>query len=139
MDGYLLVVDRVEACRKALPAFFQLGRDAPVLLRLEGADVPLPLDDQPQRNGLHAACRESLLYRLPEKGAGLVANEPVEYATRLLRVDEPHVDVARTLHGRPNRVLRDLMKEHTPHRRAALALDVLRHVPADRLALTIRV
>ena len=45
-------------------------------------DLPLPLalDDQPQRDGLHATCGDSLLYSLPENRARLVSDEAIENA-----------------------------------------------------------
>ena len=127
---------------EALPRLLEQRLDGPVLDRLERADLPLALDDEPQRDGLHATRRDALLDRLPEDGAGLVADEPVEHAPRLLRLDLLVVDVARLLDGVLDGVLRDLVEEHATHGhvgRAALRPDLLRHVPRDRLTLAIRI
>ena len=116
--------------------------DRPVLDRLERANLPLALDDQPQRDGLHASGRQSLLHRLPEHRARLVAHEAVEHAARLLRLDLLAVDLAGVQDRALHRVLRDLVKEHAANgnaRRAALRRDLRRDVLRDRLALAIRI
>jgi hypothetical protein len=116
--------------------------DGPVLDRLESADLPLALDDEPQRDGLYATRGDPLLHRLPEHGAGLVADEPVEHASRLLGLDFLVVDRTRLQDGVLDRVLRDLVEEDPTHgddRCTALRADLLGHVPGDRLSLAIRV
>ena len=47
--------------REALAVLLEQRLDGPVLDRLERADLPLALDDQPQRDGLHAAGGEPFL------------------------------------------------------------------------------
>ena len=95
----------VAAGRDALP----VERDEPrlELVRVEGREqVPprggaeghplaLALDDEPRRDRLDAPGGEARHDLLPEDGRDLVAVEPVEDAPRLLRVDEPGVDLAR--------------------------------------------
>ena len=54
-----------------------------------------------------------------------------------MRLDELHVELARTLERLANRVRRDLVEHHAAHRH--LRLQHLAHVPADRLALAILV
>ena len=41
--------------RELLPVLLEQRFDGPVLDRLERADLALALDDEPQRDGLHAA------------------------------------------------------------------------------------
>ena len=117
--------------------------DRPVLDRLERADLALALDDQSQRDRLHAAGGQSLLDGLPEHRARLVADEAIEHAPRLLRLDLLLVDLARRSRSRCcTASLRDLVKEHALDRngrRAALRLDLRRDVRRDRLAFAIRV
>ena len=93
--------------------------DGPVLDRLERANLPLALDDEAQRDGLHATGGESLLHGLPEHRTRLVADETIEHATRLLRFDLLAVDDAGVQDGALNGVFRDLVEQHAPDRNAA--------------------
>ena len=121
VDLGLLAVDVMELGGELLAVLLEQRLDGPVLDRLERANLALALDDEPQRDGLHAAGGESLLHGLPQHRARLVADEAIEHATRLLRLDLLAVDLAgvqdRALHG----VLRDLVKEHAPDRACATA------------------
>jgi hypothetical protein len=74
---------------------------------------------------------------LPEHRRDLEPVEPVEDAARLLRVDEPLVDVPRLREGPLDRVFRDLVEHHATHR--DLRLEHLAQVPGDRLALAVLV
>ena len=118
VDLGLLAVDVMELRRELLAVLLQQRLDRPVLDRLERANLALALDDQAQRDGLHATRREALLDRLPEHRARLVADETIEHATRLLRFDLLAVDDAGVQDRALNRVLRDLVKEHAPDRHA---------------------
>ena len=71
--------------------------DRPVLLGHEGADLALALADDAHRDRLHAPGREPAADLLPEERAELVADEPVEDAARLLRVEAVLVELARVL------------------------------------------
>src|SRR5216684_5119839 len=89
-----------------LPA--QVGLDRPVLLAEEALDLPLAVDDHPQRHRLYAAGRESAPHLLPEQRADLVADEAVEDASGLLGVNERLVDLAWVLEGVAHCGRRDL-------------------------------
>ena len=52
------------------------------------ADLALALDDQPQRDGLHAAGGKSAPHLVPKQRRNLVSDQPVEHAARLLRLDQ---------------------------------------------------
>ena len=118
----------------------EVGVERPVLLGLERLDLALALHDEPHRDRLHAPGGEPAPHLLPEDGADLVADEPVEDAARLLRVELLPVEVDRVLDGLLDRVLRDLVEEDAPHAGvAALGADLLGDVPGDRLALAIGV
>ena len=95
----------------------QLRVDRPVLLRHEGRYLLLALDHHPQRDRLHAARRKPASHLLPEQRAYLVADEPVQDATRLLGIDEALVDVARVLEGVEDGVLRDFVEDDALVRR----------------------
>ena len=114
----------------------EAGIDAPVLDRGEVADLALALDDHPQRDRLHAPGREPRLDPPPQQRRDLVADQPVEHAPRLLRIEQLQVDLARAAEGLQDRVARDLGE------RDALGLRRIdpqqgRHVERDRLALPV--
>ena len=154
--GPLLVEDDDLGARLSVRAeVASLGDPAPVdggercleRARLEGAqNVPvaggdeahalaLALHDEPRRDRLDASCREPLRHLLPEHGRDLVAVEAVEDPARLLRVDEPVVDVSRLLERPLDRLACDLVEDHATHRH--LRLQRLDEVVGDRLALAV--
>jgi hypothetical protein len=139
VDLHLAIIDAVQARRELLAVVLHRRGDRPVFLRLERADVPLALDEEPERDRLNATSRQAFLDRLPEDRTRLVADQAVEHTTRLLRVDQARVDIARMLHGLAHGVLRDLVEQDAPDAGTGLPLDLLGHVPSDRLALAIRV
>ena len=120
----------------------ELGRDRPVLLGHERADLALAVADEPQRHGLHAPGREPAAHLVPQERADLVAHEPVEDAARLLGVDLLRVDLARVLEGLLDGAFGDLVEDHAAHLLLGLgrlAGELLGEVPADGLALAVRV
>ena len=121
----------------ACPSLAQSASMRPVLLRHEGADLPLPLDDQAEGHGLHPPGGEPGLDALPEDRARLVAHQPVEDAAGLLRVHLPVVDPPGSAHRLLDRVLGDLVEQHPVGGR--LGIELVGHVPGDRLALAIGV
>ena len=128
----------VEGDEPRLEAFRIEGRDqVPPRGGAERHPLALALDDEARRDRLDAAGRESAHDLLPEHRRDLVAVEPVEDPPRLLRVDEPFVDVARLVERPVDRVARDLVEDHPPH--GHLRLQHLEQVPGDRLALAILV
>ena len=96
---------------------------------------------QPQRDGLHAAGGEPLLDRLPEHRARLVADEPVEHAARLLRLDllarrcRRRCAIARWTAS----FVISWKSTRTARGAPRFALDLLGDVPRDRLTFAIRV
>src|SRR5690606_37552889 len=119
-----------------------LGLDGPVLACLERLDLLLALDDHAQRRRLYAPGREARLDLAPQHRREVEADQVVERAPRLLGVDQLTLDRTRLAHGFLDRARRDLGEHHALQRlaleQAALAQD-LGDVPADRLALAIRV
>src|SRR5581483_2778117 len=116
----------------------QVRVETPVLLRLESPDLPLALADQPHRHRLHPAGRQPTAHPLPEQRAQLVADQPVEHAARLLGVHLLLVDAPRVQERRLDRPLGDLV-EHHPVDAVGRELELLGHVPADRLPLAVGV
>ena len=116
----------------------QLRRDRPVFLGLERLDLPFPLDDEAQRDRLHAPRRETVADLIVQKRRELVAHEAVEHAARLLRVDEVVIDRARRFQSMTDRLGRDLVElDAVP---AVLGKPQHRlQMPTDRLALAVGV
>ena len=71
------------------------GLDRPVLAGGERLDLALALDDEADRDRLDAAGRQAAADLARQQRAERVADEAVDDAPRLLRVDEVLVDVAR--------------------------------------------
>jgi hypothetical protein len=111
--------------------------DGPVLLRLEGANLPLPLDDQAEGDGLHSPGGESGLDAVPEDGAGLVAHQTIENPACLLRLHLVVVNDARFGDGLLDRIFGDLVEQDPVER--CLGIQLVGHVPRDRLTLAIGV
>ena len=86
--------------------------DAPVLDRVERADLALALDDQPERDRLHAAGRQARPDPPPQQRRDLVADQPVEHAPRLLGIEQLQVDLARMQERLEDRVPGDLGERH---------------------------
>ena len=116
----------------------QIYIQRPVFLRDKGPDLVLAVDDQTGRDRLHASGGQALADLFPEQGAELIADNAVEHAARLLRVDEILVDGTRVLDGFLHDVACDFVEGH------AVCL-VIRNVqqifqmPRDGFALAVRV
>jgi hypothetical protein len=137
----LLAVEGEQARHERLAGCASSRLHAPVLARLEGFDLFLALHDHAQRRRLHASGRESALHLAPQHRREVEADQVIERAPRLLRVDQiarPGADA----HGFLDRARGDLGEHHAMQRlvleQAALLQD-LRDVPADRLAFAVRV
>jgi hypothetical protein len=61
----------VELRGEPLSRLLEQRLDRPVLDRLEGADLPLALDDEPQRDGLHATRRDPFFTVFQSTGLAL--------------------------------------------------------------------
>ena len=108
--------------------------------RDEGLALGLALDDDPQRHGLHAPGRQPAPDLVPEQLRDLVADQAVDDAARLLGAHAVLRDLAGVLDRLRDRGLRDLVELGAVEggvRR--LLLQQLVQVPADRLALAVRV
>ena len=138
----LLPVEFHQPRGEALLRVVEFGLDRPVLPGDERFDLFLALHDHPQRRRLHAAGGQPALHLAPQHRRQVEAHQVVQRAARLLRVDQVAGDLARVLHGLADRPRRDF-REHDPVQRLALEqaalLQDLGDVPADRLALAVRV
>ena len=120
-------------------AAFEFGGDAPVFFLLEAFDFLFPFADHAERDRLHPSRAEPAVHLLPQQGADLVTDEPVENAPRLLRVDLVSIEFRRVLQRFLHALLGDLIEQHAVN----LAFDQRRHLVADvmrdRFSLAIRV
>src|SRR5215510_12688612 len=88
----------------------QDGVYRPGFLWREGPDLLFAVDDEAKRNRLHPSSTDPLLHLAPEEGTEPVADKAVDHPSRLLSVDQPHVDVPRVVQGAQYGVIRDLME-----------------------------
>jgi hypothetical protein len=107
----------------------ELASMRPVLARLEGFDLFLALHDHAQRRRLHASGRESALHLAPQHRREVEADQVVERAPRLLRVDQVAGHLARMRDGFLDRARRDL-GEHHAMQRLVLEQAALRRISA---------
>ena len=97
---YLAVFVAVERCGKHLAGRGgELCVYRPIFLGLERTDLLLAVNYHAHRDALNAAGGKSAAYLLRNKRAQAIADESVEYSSRLLCVDEIHVDGARMIHA----------------------------------------
>src|SRR6202000_3228881 len=103
----------------------------PVLLFNERLDLAFTLDDQVQSDGLHTSRGKATPHLVPQKRRGLVADQAIKDATRLLGIDQVGVDVTGVQESVLNRTLGDLIKGHSADDDSALlALLAVDAVPA---------
>ncbi len=77
-----------QARRETLVRMRAIGFDRPVLARLERFDLLLALDNHAQRRRLYASGRQATLHLAPEHRRQVEADQIVERAPRLLRIDQ---------------------------------------------------
>ena len=133
----LVPLHLVERGLEGLPVLGAEGLDGPVLLRSKRADLPLALDDQSKRDRLHPSGRKPRLDAVPQDGAGLVADEPIENPARLLRIHLPVIDLSRLPERLLDGVLRDLVEQDSVG--GDVRLELIGNVPGDRFAFAIGV
>ena len=114
------------------------GVDGPVLLRGEGLDLALALNDETEGDALDpsgAGAAGDLALHEPAEG---IADQAVEHAAGLLRLDELAVELAGVLEGGLDGGLRDLVEDDAL---GLLGGDLgrLEDVPGDGLALAVGV
>ena len=115
----------------------EAGRDIPVVGRDEGDPLALALDDESRGDGLNPSRGEPARDLLPQNRRDLIAIQPIEDAPGFLRVDQALVDHAGVLERSPDRLARDLVKDHAAD--GHLRLQHLDEVPRDRLTLAVLV
>ncbi len=122
---------------------FELGLDRPVLACVEGLDLHLALDDQPQADRLHPTGRTRAGQLAPEHRREVEADEIVECPARQIGIDQRRIDLARVLHRFGDRGLGDRVENHPAD--GGVFLDRLAfaqgffEVPGDRLTFAVGV
>ena len=110
----------------------------PVLHGNECRDLPLAIGHQLECDRLHTSGAQTPPHLVPQNGADLVADQPIEHAAGALRVDHLLVDRAGMRERVLNRLFGDLVEGQTMNL-ALLALELVLDVPADRFAFAVRV
>ena len=110
----------------------------PVLIRLECTNLALAINNESQRNALHAPRAESAGHLLPQHRADHVTHDAVQDAARLLRVHAVDINRPGRLERLENGAAGDLIKLHTLRLQWIHAQE-FRQVPGDRFALTVQV
>ena len=136
----LFAVHLCEMCRKDLARGFrgQLCVDRPVFPRLECADLVFSVHNQTHRDRLHSACGKSAADFAPEERAELIADDAVENAARLLRIDKIKVDLVRMRHTCLHTGFGDLI-ELDAVVLFGIEPEQLRQMPRNRFTLAVRV
>ena len=113
---FLAVLPVVAGGKGRLPGLpaQKLRVQGPVLLRLEGVDLPVPVVHHPGGDGLHPSGGEAPLDLLPHHRGDLIAHQPVQDAPGLLGVHQVLVDVPGGPDALQHHVLRDLVEGHPP-------------------------
>jgi hypothetical protein len=138
LDVLAVLLDEVRGEGRRLGGFEVRGH-RPVLLGDEGADLALAVADELEGDGLDPPRAQPAPHLLPEDRAHLVADEAIQDAPRLLGVDLLLVDLARVLEGEVDGLLGDLVEDHALELLLAPHAQGFREVPADGLALAVRV
>ena len=117
------------------------GVQRPILHRLEGADLTLPFDDQAHSDCLHAAGREAAAHLVPQQRRDLVADQAVEDAAGLLRVDQVLIDVAGMVECFLHGLLGDLVEGDAANFFSffGVGAQLQRQMIGNRLTLAVRV
>ena len=134
-----MAVELLEPRLERLAVLLEVGGHGPVFLRHELPDFLFAFDDQPQRHRLHTPGRQTGLDALPEHRRCLVADQAIQHAPRLLGVDLALVDIERVGEGLTDGVFRDFVEQDAADLAVAVAVQLRRHVPGDRLPFAIRV
>ena len=88
------------------------GVHRPIFFGDEGADFLLALDDEAEGDGLDASGGKAAANFVPEERRNFVADEAIEDATGLLRVDEIFIYLRRMLECGANCFRRDFVEHH---------------------------
>src|SRR5208282_2389911 len=114
------------------------GVERPVLFGAKCLALALAIDDDPQRNRLHAPGADPALDLVPQQRTYLVPNQPIEHPARLVRVEQVVIEVRGIGNGLLDRGRRDFMQQHAADVGLGLA-KMIGDMPRDRLAFAVGV
>ena len=137
----LLALERDQLGGEVGAVMRHLSGDRPVLLGLERLDLAFAIDDQAQRDRLHAARRLGAGQLAPQHRGKREAEQVIERAAGEVGVDEVLVELARGLHRLGHRLLGDGIEGDALHvlRKRLTLGQQLPDMPGNRLTLTIGV
>src|SRR5208282_265200 len=119
-----------------------LAREAsverPVFFGAKCLALALAIDDYPERDRLHAPRADAALDLVPQQRTQLVADQPVEHAARLVRVEQVVIELRGIVDRRLDGSRRDFMEQHAAHVGLGLA-EMIGDMPRDRLAFAVGV
>ncbi len=130
------VIARGEACFRR--AAVKMRVQKPVFFADKCLYLFLAVNHHARCNRLHAPCAQALFHLAPKKRRELIAHDAVEYAPRLLRVNQVLVDCARVFYALGDNLFRNLV-ESDALCLAVIKLQKLLEMPRNRLALAVRV
>ena len=108
--------------------------NGPIFLGDKGADFLLALDDQAQRDGLHASSGKAAAHFVPQQRRNFVTDDAIEHAASLLRVHQIFIHLGGMLERGLDGFLRDFVEHHAINlRRRAIAIRLGRFFLGGRL------
>ena len=118
-----------------------LGDDLPIFLRFKNLDLALSLDDQAEGHRLHPPRRFRAGQLAPQHRRQRKAEQIIQRPAGQIGVDQVLIQLSRGLHRGGDGLLGDRVEGDARHRlwQRLLLGEVLAHMPADRLALAVRV
>ena len=116
----------------------EIGIQRPVLLRLEGLDLPVPVVHHPGGHRLDPPGGKAPANLLPQQGAEFIAHDPVQNPAGLLGIHQLLVNVPGLPDALLHHVLGDLVERHPPALVVRQVQELLQ-VPGNGLSLAVRV
>ena len=124
--------------------------DRPIFFLFKRPNFPFAVNNQPQRNRLHTPGGNSATNLIPQQRRNLVTDQPIQNASRLLRINQIAIDFARMLERFLHGTLRNFVEGNALNGRAFLLLlgflpakqipaQLLRQMRSNRLTFAIRV
>ena len=108
----LLALERDQPREELGPVLLHVGGDRPIFLRAEQLDLALAVDDQAQRDRLHAAGRLGAGQLAPQHRRQREADQIIERAAGAIGVDQILIELARMRHRLEHGRLGDRVEGH---------------------------
>ena len=125
------------------PRGAETGADRPIFARVESLNLHLAVNNQPQADRLHPACRFRPRQATPKHGRELEPHKVIQGAAGQIGLDQFHVHLAGIFHRFGDGGLGDGVEHNARYGRIffdrAALCERLLQMPADRFALAVRV